>query len=84
MVSDYTKEVLKVRMKQSKYLLYLSSDRSRNSEWVSFELDYCENYLHREIFMLVLDGDDARDFKRIKFDEIGKTLLKNIELDQKN
>lgn len=83
MVSDYTKEVLKVRMKQSKYLLYLSSDRSRNSEWVSFELDYCENYLHREIFMLVLDGDDAHDFKRINFDEIGKTLLRNIELDQK-
>lgn len=37
MVSDYTKEVLKVRMKQSKKLLFLSSTKSRNSQWVSFE-----------------------------------------------
>lgn len=78
MVSDYTKEVLKVRMKQSKYLLYLSSDRSRSSEWVSFELDYYENHLHREILMVVLDGDDGHDYKRIDLEEIGKRLLKDL------
>lgn len=78
MVSDYTKEVLKVRMKQSKHLLYLSSDRSRSSEWVSFELDYYENHLHREILMVVLDGDDGHDFKRIDLEEIGKRLLKDL------
>ena len=78
MVSDYTKEVLKVRMKQSKYLLYLSSDRSRSSEWVSFELDYYENHLHREILMVVLDGDDGHDFKRIDLEGIGKRLLKDL------
>ena len=78
MVSDYTKEVLKVRMKQSKYLLYLSSDRSRSSEWVSFELDYYENHLHREILMVVLDGDDGHDFKRIDLEEIGKRLLMDL------
>lgn len=72
MVSDYTKEVLKVRMKQFKYLLYLSSDSSRSSEWVSFELDYYENHLHREMLMVVLDGNDGHDFKRVDLEEIGK------------
>lgn len=78
MVSDYTKEVLKIRMKQSKYLLYLSSARARNSEWVSFELDYYENYLHREILMMILDGDDAHDFKCIDLEEIGQKLLRDL------
>lgn len=78
MVSDYTKEVLKVRMKQSKHLLYLSSDRSRSSEWVSFELDYYENHLHREILMVVLDGDDGHNFKRIDLEEMGKRLSKDL------
>lgn len=75
MVSDYTKEVLKVRMNQSKHLLYLSSHRSRNSEWVSFELDYYENCLHREILMIVLDGDDGHDFR---LEATGKSLLGDL------
>lgn len=78
MVSDYTKEVLKVRMNQSKHLLYLSSHRSRNSEWVSFELDYYENCLHREILMIVLDGDDGHDFRRIDLETTGKNLLGDL------
>lgn len=78
MVSDYTKEVLKVRMNQSKHLLYLSSHRSRNSEWVSFELDYYENCLHREILMIVLDGDDGHDFRRIDLEATGKSLLGDL------
>lgn len=78
MVSDYTKEVLKARMNQSKHLLYLSSHRSRNSEWVSFELDYYENCLHREILMIVLDGDDGHDFRRIDLEATGKSLLGDL------
>ena len=78
MVYDYTKEVLKVRMNQSKHLLYLSSHRSRNSEWVSFELDYYENCLHREILMIVLDGDDGHDFRRIDLEATGKSLLGDL------
>ena len=78
LVSDYTKEVLKVRMNQSKHLLYLSSHRSRNSEWVSFELDYYENCLHREILMIVLDGDDGHDFRRIDLEATGKSLLGDL------
>ena len=74
MVSDYTKEVLKERMKQSKKLLFLSSDQSRNSQWVSFELDYYENRLNREILMLLLDGKDTRGFKHITLEEMDQLL----------
>lgn len=76
MVSDYTKEVLKVRMGQSKFLLYLSSDNSRNSDWVSFELDYYKSQLNREIFMVVINGNDERNFKSIDLEKIG--LLKDF------
>lgn len=76
MVSDYTKEVLKVRMKQSKYLLYLSSDTLRKSQWVSFELDYYKNYLQREILMIILDGEDIHDFKRITLKGMEQLLSK--------
>lgn len=74
MVSEYTKEVLKARMKQSKCLLYISSSESRKSEWVSFELDYYENILRRKIFMMVTDGEDIHDFKCIEMKEIGQLL----------
>ena len=74
MVSEYTKEVLKVRMKQSQKLLYLSSDISRSSQWVSFELDYYKNYLQREILMIILDGEDAHDFKHITLKEMNQLL----------
>lgn len=74
MVSDYTKEVLKVRMKQSKKLLYLSSDKSRSSQWVSFELDYYKNCLQGEILMIILDGEDAHDFKHITLKEMNQLL----------
>lgn len=77
MVSDYTKEVLKVRLEQSKILLYLSSDKSRESQWVSFELDYYKNCLQREIWMIILDGEDAHDFKRINLKEMVQLLPKD-------
>lgn len=76
MVSEYTKEVLKVRMKQSKKLLYLSSDKSRSSQWVSFELDYYKNCLQREIRMIILDGEDVHDFKHITLKEMDQLLLR--------
>lgn len=76
MVSDYTKEVLKIRMKQSKKLLYLSSDKSRSSQWVSFELDYYKNCLQREILMIILDGEDVHDFKHITLKEMDQLLLR--------
>ena len=70
MVSNYTKEVLKVRMQQSKKLLYLSSDKSRKSPWVSFEVDYYQNCLHREILMIVIDGQDKNNFTHITLEDL--------------
>ena len=74
MVSDYTKEVLKKRMEQSKCLLYLSSDNSRKSEWVYFELDYYENYVNRKMLMVKIDGNDPHEYECIKLDDIKKEL----------
>lgn len=65
LVSEYTKEVLKARMAQSDKLLYLSSERARSSEWVTFELEYYRDYVKREILMIMLDGEDPHSFKRI-------------------
>lgn len=76
MVPDYTKEVLKVRMRQSNYLLYLSSDALRKSHWVSFELDYYKNFLQRKILMIILDGEDIHDFKRITLKGMEQLLSK--------
>ena len=73
MVSDYTKEVLKKRMEQSKCLLYLSSDNSRNSEWVLFELDYYENFVKRKLLMMKIEGEDLHEYECINLDDIKKS-----------
>lgn len=70
MVSEYTREVLKVRMKQSKCLLYLSSENSRASEWVAFELDYYEHDLKRNPWMLLLNGDDPHNYKQVRLEQL--------------
>ena len=70
LVSDYTKEVLKARMKQSKKLLFLSSFNSRESEWVAFELQYYQKEIQNEILMILIDGEDTHGFKRIDTEEL--------------
>ena len=62
LVSQYTEEVLKFRMQHAKRLAYLSSERSRASKWVAFELQYYRDIVQREILMIVLDGEDSHDF----------------------
>lgn len=74
MVSDYTKEVLKRRMEQSKRLLFLSSRNSRKSPWVDFELQYYQEQVKRDIFMLVLDGTDDRDFNQVSEGNLAKII----------
>ena len=76
MVSEYTKEVLKARMRQSRYLLYLSSDNSRKSKWVSFELEYYQEFLQRKIFMIIINGEDEHDFEIGDINIIGKIVQK--------
>lgn len=65
MVSEYTVEVLKARMRQSRNLLFLSSENSRQSKWVSFELDYYQKNVGRKIYMIVLNGIDEHGFLEI-------------------
>lgn len=74
MVSDYTKEVLKRRMQQSKRLLFLSSSNSRKSPWVDFELRYYKEQVKKDIFMLVLDGTDGHDFKQVSVENLEKIV----------
>lgn len=50
LVSEYTKEVLKARMKNSEKLLYLSSSNSRKSSWVDFELKYYQEEVQNDIY----------------------------------
>jgi hypothetical protein len=40
MVSEYTKEVLKIRIEQSGCVLYARSDNAVKSPWIKFELEY--------------------------------------------
>lgn len=42
-VGEYTKQVLKARMEQSKMLVLLRTENSVQSDWVSFEIEYFEN-----------------------------------------
>lgn len=75
MVSEYTKEVLKYRMEQSDKLLYISSEQSRKSKWVAFELDFFRDYVRRDIYMIVLDGEDSNKYRTITVDD-----LKNLKV----
>ena len=78
MVSEYTREVLKFRLSQSKKLLYLSSSNSRKSPWVIFELDYFQNTVKREMKMILLEGTDERALKYIHFSELNKEKLDKL------
>ncbi|WP_240185290.1 TIR domain-containing protein [Staphylococcus aureus] len=50
-VGEYTKQVLKARMEQSKMLVLLSTENSVQSDWVSFEIEYFEN-LKKPIYIV--------------------------------
>lgn len=65
LVSEYTKEVLKARMKNSEKLLYLSSSNSRKSSWVDFELKYYQEEVQNDIYMIILDGEDMHNYREI-------------------
>ncbi|HDK3681733.1 TPA: toll/interleukin-1 receptor domain-containing protein [Staphylococcus aureus] len=50
-VGEYTKQVLKARMEQSKMLVLLRTENSVQSDWVSFEIEYFEN-LKKPIYIV--------------------------------
>ncbi|OFJ73491.1 hypothetical protein HMPREF2846_02745 [Staphylococcus sp. HMSC056G08] len=51
LVSDYTKEVLKLRMRQSKKMIIIKTKNSSLSCWVNFEKEYFES-LGKEIIII--------------------------------
>lgn len=58
-VSEYTKEVLKLRMEQSNELFYIETTNSIKSDWVKFELEYFKE-LNKNI--VVIDDNKRREF----------------------
>lgn len=78
MVSDFTKEVLKKRLQQSKNLLLVKSDAAINSWWVNFEINYFQE-LNRPIYYINLNSkeyDKYNKFKEVKCD------LKRCEIEK--
>lgn len=80
LVSDYTKIVLKKRMEQSESLILLKSQKSLESEWVAFELEYFES-LNKNIYYIDLDNEKDNRLKRyinLKHD-IDNEKIENIK-----
>lgn len=69
MVSDYTREVLKKRMHQSKCIVYVSTPNSRESEWVKWELGYYETCVKREIYVIQADQYDEGKYVPLVYNE---------------
>lgn len=60
-VGEYTKQVLKVRMEQSKVLVLLRTESSVQSDWVNFEIEYFES-LKKPIYVIKSLNDLLEDF----------------------
>lgn len=78
LVSEFTKEVLKVRLENSDRLLFISTENSRASEWVSFELQYYQEHVKNDILMIVVDGEDGRNFRKIAKDDLFGSLKNDV------
>lgn len=75
MVSDYTKEVLKKRLLQSNDLLFISSENSRNSEWVNFELDYYRDNGKGRMFIIQLDENENKSYNKLVYDKEKECII---------
>lgn len=73
LVSDYTKEVLKKRIMQSRKILFIRTENSMtgtklNSRWIEMELDYSQS-INKEIYLLNQSSDLPKlPFKLINCD----------------
>ena len=61
LVCDATLKVIERRMEQSKALVFVESENSRNSIWCKYELNYFRG-LGKPIFMITKDNIDAGVF----------------------
>ena len=65
-VNKRTAEVLQVRMKQSKCLIYATSENSKNSRWMPWELGYFDGIKDKMVGILPIKKDNNSfkdDFK---------------------
>ena len=68
-MSDYTKEVLRIRLQQSKNFIYLSSKNAKASEWVKFERELYQTIKPSNMFVIYIDDCEQCNYKELKFDE---------------
>lgn len=75
MVSEYTREVLKKRLLQSNDLIFISSENSRDSEWVNFERDYYRNYGKGRMFIIHLDENEDKCYTKLVYDQDNECIM---------
>ena len=68
-VNDYTREVLKVRMKQSNELILIRTENSMRSNWVDFELKYFEQ-LRKPIYEINHLDDVRTVYKEFEIEKL--------------
>ncbi|HCM88430.1 MULTISPECIES: TIR domain-containing protein [Vagococcus] len=78
-VSDFTKEVLKYRLRQSKELLFIRSENSMKkdrikSSWIKFELDYCVESAKKIMYMDLLNDDFELPYNKVNCDIINDEI----------
>ncbi|WP_455542932.1 toll/interleukin-1 receptor domain-containing protein [Intestinibacter sp.] len=79
LVSDFTKEALKVRMKQCKKFLLIETKNALESEWVNFELEYYSNINKSNMFYISIEGDDINGLKKLSYDnKNNKVILEDL------
>ncbi|MFJ8257189.1 TIR domain-containing protein [Peribacillus asahii] len=73
LISDYTKVVLKKRLEQSRNLVFVKTENSILSDWVSFELDYFKS-LGKAIYCINLFGEANENHILLEYDAENETI----------
>lgn len=68
LVSDFTKEVLKKRIEQSKNFLFIRTENSLNSAWVQFELEYCQTLGKPIVCLNMLNDGKVLPYQCVVYD----------------
>ena len=62
-VNVTTADVLRTRMKQSKFLVYVDSDNAKSSKWMPWELGYFDGYNSEKLGILVIRNSSNEIYK---------------------
>lgn len=81
LVSDFTKEVIKKRMNQSKYFLLVKTKHSLESEWVKFEINYYSSINQKNMFYVDIDGGEIEGLQELNYmDENNEVIWKSNDV----